>query len=206
MRWILLTTIAVALVPLQALGQQGPEDFLHEIIKADLLGDPSPRIGHVRFSNPARQAKYDKAHIAADIVPEAYDLTIDPLVIVTDSKLVSMRDEKRCVSVEFGVFARTRGQGLPSWQGKRGREINIESRQHSELIRYCAVQANGQWMLLDPPIPRVRKDVVVAAVEASLADQEKIIAKLKTNDPRAIKNVTVVRESLQRQLDTLLGR
>lgn len=194
-RWILLSVITIALVPLQAFAQQGPEVFLREIIKADLLGDPSPRIGHVKFSDPAKQAKYDKAHVAADIVPEAYDLTLDPLIIVTDSNVVSMRDKKGCMSVEFAVFGRTRGQGLPSWQGKRGREITVEPRQHSELVDYCAVQTNGQWMLLDPPIPRVGKDVVFGAVQASLADQEKIIAKLKATDPRAIKNVTVIRDS-----------
>jgi len=201
-----IAILAVWLLPLRVLAQD-PEGFLAEVVKADLVGDPSPRIGRVRFSTASRQAEYNEARDIGGPVPEAYALDMDPLVVVDDGKIVSQRrlsTSKVCISAEFMVLARTKGEGLPSWNRTTSREIEVLRSRQPERVEYCADRVGGQWLLVDPPIPRVRRDVVVAAIQARLSRAQKIIAEVKTSDPRAIKNMTVVRDSLARQLAALL--
>jgi len=206
-RLIIALIVTIGFLPIGAFAQT-PEDFLLEVVKTDFQGDPSPRIGRVFFSEEAKQAEYQKALDLSNPVPEAYALDMDPLVIVRDWKIAShhgLGTSTICLVVQFDVLARTTGQGLPSWKKDQSRDINVLGSSQLELVDYCATEVNGKWMLIDPPLPRVERSVMVNALQEALSGAEKRIKEVKTNDPRARKNMTVIRDSLARQLAVLVS-
>lgn len=183
-----------------------PEEFLINVVKSDFQGDPASRANRVTFSSKSAQTAYKKARTVADSIPEIYYLAYDPLVVVSTWNLVTQRNygpKKICVEVQFSTLARSKGKGLPSWRSNLAREFVVMNSPASETVRYCAVSINGQWMLVDPPIPRVEKAVVVSALQEELKGAERRITGVKTDNPRAIKNMKVIRDSLANQLAAL---
>lgn len=195
----------LALYPAWAIAD-GPEEFLSNVVKFDFQGDPAPRANRVTFSRKSAQAAYQKARAVADQIPEIYSLDYDPLVIVSGWKPItphSYGPSKFCLDVQFTLLARSKGKGLPSWRSSLARKFVVLKSSSIETVRYCAVAINGQWMLVDPPIPRVEKAVVISVLNERLQRVNSQITDGETNDPRAIKNMAVIRDSLASQLAVL---
>jgi hypothetical protein len=180
------------------------EEFLRAVVDSDLAGEPDPRVRRVTFSTKAARARYEKDSEAGPL-PEAYFLDTDPLVVVRGWKtaFVKIDKAKTCLSADFEVVARTVGRGLPSWMNDQTRHMRRAHSTQQEIIRYCAIKVDGQWMLLDPPLPRVNQSVMEKFLAKKLADAERRMQDVVTNDPRAIKNMRVIRDSLSEQLKVL---
>jgi hypothetical protein len=183
-----------------------PEEFLTNIVQSDFQGDPAPRANRVTFSDKSAQAAYQKARSRADQIPEIYSLDMDPIMVVSDWKSIipyNYGTTQSCVDVQFTLLARSQGKNLPSWISNRARKFVALRSPTLETVRYCAVAINGQWMLVDPPLPRVEKAVVIRVLKEELQSAENRITDGATYDPRAIKNMTVIRDSLASQLAAL---
>ena len=127
-------------------------------------------------------------------------------MIVSDWKSIAQYNygpSKFCVDVQFTLLARSKGKGLPSWKSNNARKFVALDSPTFETVRYCAVAIDGQWMLVDPPIPRVGKAVVVSSLQEELKGAVRRITNVKTDNPRAIKNMAVIRDSLASQLAVL---
>ena len=180
------------------------EEFLRAVVESDLAGDNDPRVRRVTFSTQAAKDKHDK-DAEADALPEAYFLQFDPLVVVRGWKMLPLErhGSKTCLTVDFDVVAKTVGRGLPSWMSSRTRRMQKVNLQQPERTRYCSVRVDGQWMLLDPPLPRVEQMAMKHFLEKELADAERRVNLRLSNDPRAIKNMRVISNSLADQLRAL---
>jgi len=177
--------------------------FLEEVVRSDFAGDASPRIGHV-IRNKRASEKEDSTWGPA---PEAYVLDGDPLVVVTDWKLVAVEKKAAdvCVKFSFTVVATTIGEGLPSWETKSARHIQALPESRSDTVAYCARFKHGIWMLIDPPLPRVSKEDLISFMQESSARSAKIVSEIRSADPRAVENARRVSESLKEQLAVLLS-
>ncbi|MFZ6724127.1 hypothetical protein ACO0K2_01395 [Undibacterium sp. MH2W] len=194
-----------ALYPTYAIADS-PEEFLLNIVKSDFKGDPEYRGKRVTFSRKSAQAAYEKALELPDIRPEYYSLDLDPLKIVTDWEVIEQRSfssKKFCMDVRFTLVAYSIGRGLPPWFSKNTRKFVSLDRPILETVRYCAVEINNQWMLVDPPIPRVEKVIVVRFFQEKLKDAMHQIDIVKTNRPLGIKNMAVIIASFADQLASL---
>ncbi len=191
----------VFLLPYKAMAGGG-EDFLHHIIQSDFEGDASERIGHVINEDKHKNPGVGPAF-------EIFDLDSDPLVVVDDWKFISSHPKgpsALCAIFRFNVVARTKGEGLPSWEGDKTRTIQAVTSSTSEVVRYCAKNVNGVWMLKKPPLPRVAKKVMISFLENEFLIMGSVVKNnLKSSSPRAIRNASVVRDSLKAQLDVLLS-
>jgi hypothetical protein len=177
--------------------------FLEGVVKSDFEGDASPRIGHVIQNHRA----LEKEDAAGGPAPEVYVLDSDPLVVVTDWKLVALerKASKACGKFSFTVVATTIGEGLPSWESTNARHIRALPKSRSDTVTYCARFNHGAWMLIDAPLPRVSKQLLVSFMQERSARAEKIASKIGDADPRAVKNARRISESLKEQLAVLLS-
>lgn len=185
---------------------ESPEEFLINVVKLDFQGDPAPRANRVTFSRNSAQVAYQKARAKSDQIPEVYSLDIDPLMVVSNWKSIAQNSygsAKFCVDVQFTLLARSKWKGLPSWKSTFARKFVMLDSPTLETVRYCAVAIDGRWLLVDPPVPRVEKAVVIRALQDELKGAERRITEVKTHDSRAIKNMAVIRNYLASQLAVL---
>lgn len=182
-----------------------PEQFLRGILDSDLAGDASPRLNRVGFSTADAAANYAKEKNTSDILPEAFTLDFSPIVVVKNYSINSMTSsaDKFCLSVDFKVTARSIGQGLPSWSSNERRELRSTRYSDSEKVNYCATRKDNQFILLDPPVPRVNEDVVITFLRNEVASSDRRIKKIKSADPRAQKTLRVIKEAFEAQLSAL---
>lgn len=186
---------------------QSGVEFLRAIVQADLRGDASARLSRVEYSSATAMVEYENRRKIGGPVPEVYALDTDPLVVVRDWEVVhisQVSSETSCILVNFETVAKTSGEGLPSWEREESREFIAISPPIMETVSYCAQRTNGVWMLVDPPLPRVNKQAVVAALQAELEAANRRLKGVKTADERAIKNMLRIRDSFARQLRVLL--
>lgn len=194
-----LFSLLVAFNNASAQAMPGAREFLEAVVKADFEGDALPRIGHVARKPGPRDPNEDSGPSF-----EVYMLDSDPLVVVSDWRFagIARGSGAACGTFRFTVLARTAGEGPPSWMSTKARRIRAVKRRQED-VAYCAKFVDGRWMLIDPPLPRVSKTVLLDALGKSEAQVSGNAAHPGSRDPRAVTTVRRVLESLRGQIAVL---
>jgi hypothetical protein len=126
-----------------------PDAVLSEILTHALQCDGGFRVGKVMWTRPDRTHKGGGCDCTEP--RETFFPRDSPIVIVSTWKLAGreMQSATRALfSVEFQVLATTEGEGDK-------RNILPLTKPSGERVTYQLRLKNGQWFLVDPPLPRV---------------------------------------------------
>jgi hypothetical protein len=135
--------------------KQVAEDFL----KAEFEGNAfDKRINLIRFS-PTREAKEIKAK--TPLKPHVFIWDWDPLYVVTSYQItgVTVRDSRAVVTV---IYSRLADRAKP------GGKIIPDSKER-DLVKLKLIRDGERWWVLDPHLPRISRDVLIACYENDLA-------------------------------------
>ncbi len=183
-----------------------PETVLSEILESDFKGDPSPRIGKAIFTD----GKGNTVGESCCVFPrESFNLEKDSLVIVSKwsvKRVAFLTESSAAIKVDYRVIANTKGFGEPHWFRRSGREIVLSVPGKTETVTYQLRKKDDNWFLVNPPVPRVGRNAILAQLEDTLAWRTKTLSELnpgeETYDMNQ-KNLHVAIEHFQRQIKAL---
>jgi hypothetical protein len=179
--------------------------FLKEVVEADWLGDSVPRVNRVDWS---KRQKSENHAVFSGPAEEAYQIDVDPLIVVDFHEFVKAFVDsvgRQCVTYKFNVIARTVGKGLPSWNSAGARKIARLHSAQEEYVDYCAILKNKQWMIQDPPLPRVSRNALVDFLNEKLSRMRRIESRgvVLNSNGRAEENIAQICKALSDQLNSL---
>ncbi len=145
---VLLTSVAGP-----ALATEAPEKVLTDILAHDFEGDGDFRVGQAIFTHPDRKRADDCG--CKGLPRELFEAALDPIVIVSDWKLLGPAPPKgkdATFRATFRVVGVTKDQSTKNLV-RRG--VVPLAKPREEEITYRLRLKDGHWKLVDPPLPRV---------------------------------------------------
>lgn len=178
-----------------------PQSALSKIVDKDFDGDGSYRVGKVIFTDNRQSVIGD---CDCSTPRELFYALYDPIVIVTDWKILEVENatpENATISVRYHVLAATKGQGDYT-NNDRQREIEPLTLPRDEIVTYHMHLKDDEWLVVDPPLPRVGVDNLVLRARKALSKIERAIKRHPAADPHS-KGHRAAYEWLKKQLATL---
>lgn len=156
MRKIVIRLIfgVLAMLSQSALASPSPDELISEILAKDFGGDGAFRVGKVIYRADDRSAN---GECDCDVPREAFLPALSPIVIVSNWHLDGTKILSSNVAVAtatFEVIATTEGEGDVS-NGARQRKIFSLPEVRIEKVEYRLIRKDEDWMLTNPPLPRV---------------------------------------------------
>lgn len=158
------------------------------------------------FSDALKQKQYINSRDVADILPEAYTLDYDPVIVVSGYKILSKESigvGPTCVMVQYTTLATTKGRGTPLQSRSGFRLFYPLLIPKIDIVNFCVVASNDGYVLIDPPVPRVGLASLVEFYTKKLARAEKRLAEVSVKDVYAKRNIVEMCDYYKRQLKVL---
>ena len=132
-------------------------DVVGAFLKAEAEGDDFDRRVKLVKLSAKRQAELEKK---TDVSAYVFEIQYHPLFVIAGYKLMSVdiRNHRATAIVAYKRLARTKGENIQ-------REI-IPEYVDNEKVTLNLVFDKNQWWVLDPPPPRVSKEVLIRYYEA----------------------------------------
>jgi len=180
--------------------------ILTKVLNSDLAGDPSGRIERVAFH---RHNLLEASQPVSGVRPEVYFLDSDPLAIASSWE---MSGKPKCISVtkcvvtiHFRTLAVSHGFGVPSWDNKVGRELELFPTPSIEEVTFQLQNIHHKWKIVDPPIPHVTPSAMASFLEdeyQQYSSTEMLLALQKAGG-HAEENNSLIKAWITRQLNML---
>lgn len=145
-----------------------PEAFVAGIVSKEIGGDVLARRGKVIYSDGKRVVGDCGCSVPRDL----WDVGQDSFNIVTAwdiirSKAIGQRQYK--VEARFHVIARAMHNYHPGWVFGEFRQILVPPKAADEVVTYLLIMRGKDWVILDPPEPRVSPRAVWGELNSQLA-------------------------------------
>jgi len=133
----------------------------------DFNGVADTRTTLVKYSNKRLEIekKRDPELLGKVIAFEA-----DPIMVVNSYKIqqIVISNNKSVATVAYDRIAKSKGHGLP------GRKI-IPEYVKQEIVEFHLINEKGQWLIIDPPLPRISKRSLMQYYKDYIESMEKWI-------------------------------
>lgn len=160
-------------------GTESAEQFLNSVLSADFSGDGEARVGKVIFTDGQPEIMDRENQDSGPWSRAEYNLYEDPVVIVSDWKIIGSHSQtsgRTVVDVLFHTLATMwRGEGGRGWQ----RQVLPLPQAIDQVIHYNLVYKKSDWKIIDPPMPRVSAPPLISIFKGNLHQEQEFLAMSK---------------------------
>lgn len=185
------------------------ETTIQRFIENDLAAEKlsgETRVELVHLEGEAAIAAQD-----SDVVPEAFFPLLDPVIVVEGysvNKISSDSTNTAVVDITFQRVARTEGTND---DGDNPR-IFIKEKASNETVTYHLKKMDGQWVVVNPPVPRVSRCSLIASYKERIKMVQEKLDNIRAGKggydpasvPSVIKRNEAILEYRTKQSNTLL--